>query len=588
MENEYRFGVQLKEAIERQQQKRERKAYDTCLSLIREGNFDSEKRLEYIEGFRYCVSVLDKEQETLVGVILKMDWCECEDEIVTSYVNFLTELLSAHTFYLRGCLRMLIQKFTPALKGNAELDSFVLESMDKQFSNVHKAMISILNIVPTAPRHLLIKLSDMFPYVGRHQIFTQSYVKNLLLIATYMPTLQEKLFEIIIDNLLKIDVQILKCDIEDEVNSDEDDEDDLMQFDVEIDKENIHNTVDHKHQDVEMRNESARKLDNLMVTVFEFIQKQCFHSGIVDWKKAELLYNDLMQVFEVVLLPTHASAFVQFVIFYICSLDQYFVNSFLEFCWQKVCNPNVAIVLRQTAVAYIGSLVARAKFIKGDVVETCLTLFSDWIHGYLNLLDSGVYPDIHKHATFYSVCQTLLYVFVFRHKCVLEQANWRAFVRKLGFEQIIGSRLNPLKFCLATVVDMFARITRMHEIVFCYTIIEHNKRSLVSTSFGNETRDKKNIFDSFFPFDPYLLKKSSKYVVPLYQEWTGIEGDDPPDEDEAVIMDDNENEGDAKKDSKLDALGLSYSVSPATPRFGWCISPGFHPELMKPAAIPEE
>ncbi len=264
---------------------------------------------------------------------------------------------------------------------------------------------------------------------------------------------------------------------------------------------------------------------------------------------------------------------------------QYFVSSFLEFCWQKVCDPNVAIILRQTAAAYIGSFVARAKFITGEIVRTCLVLFSDWIHSYLNVLDSGVYPDIYKHATFYSVCQTLLYVFVFRHKSIMEEPDWRVFVRKINFEGIISSRLNPLKFCLSTVVDMFARITRMHEIVFCYTIIEHNKRSLMPAVVGIEARDKKNILDSFFPFDPYLLKKSSKFIAPIYQEWSGIEGDNDLGVEDEVVKDDNENE-DALKDNKIE--GVSYSISPATPRFDWCISPGFHPELIKNPPIYEE
>ena len=245
------------------------------------------------------------------------------------------------------------------------------------------------------------------------------------------------------------------------------------------------------------------------------------------------------------------------------------------------------MVLRQTAAAYIGSFVARAKFIPGDVVQTCLLLFSDWIHSYLNVLDSGVYPDLHKHATFYSVCQTLLYVFVFRHKCILEDVNWRSFVRKLSLERIVSSRLNPLKFCLSSVVDMFARITRMHEIVFCYTILEHNKRSILSNITPVETRDKNNILDSFFPFDPYLLKKSAKFIKPIYQEWTGIEGDDLVMDEDDVVKDTNENE-DFLSLKKLDDTGISFSISPGTPRFDWCISPGFHPEIIKNNSISEE
>ena len=237
------------------------------------------------------------------------------------------------------------------------------------------------------------------------------------------------------------------------------------------------------------------------------------------------------------------------------------------------------VILRQTAAAYIGSFVARAKFLKLDIVKTCLVLFSDWIHSYLNVLDSCVYPDLSKHSTFYSVCQTLFYVFVFRFRCIEEEHDWRAFIKKLNLDRIVTSRLNPLKFCAQTIVDMFARVTRKYEVVFCYTIIEHNRRSLLSSTMTAGLRDRKNMLDSFFPFDPYLLKKSSKYIDPVYQEWTGIDG-----EDSFVEKDNNENR-ESLDETKFDDSKMQFSISPGTPRFDICISPGFHPELIKKPGV---
>ena len=261
---------------------------------------------------------------------------------------------------------------------------------------------------------------------------------------------------------------------------------------------------------------------------------------------------------------------------------QYFANSFLEFCWQKVCDPNVPVILRQTASAYIGSFVARAKFLKLDIVKTCLELLSDWIHSYLNVLDSCVYPDLSKHAAFYSVCQTLFYVFVFRFRYIEEMHNWRDFLKKLNLDRIVTCRLNPLKFCAQTVVDMFARVTRKYEIVFCYTIIEHNRRSLLPSTVSGGLKDKKNMLDSFFPFDPYLLKKSSKFIEPIYQQWIGIDGDD------SYAEGDGNGNKDSFDETKLDDMKIQLSVSPGTPRFDICISPGFHPELVKRHVTSEE
>eukprot|EP00112_Aurelia_sp_Birch-Aquarium-sp1_P000797 Seg1077.16 transcript_id=Seg1077.16/GoldUCD/mRNA.D3Y31 product="RNA polymerase I-specific transcription initiation factor RRN3" protein_id=Seg1077.16/GoldUCD/D3Y31 len=466
------FANVLKEAI-LEKQAGERDRYNSVLKVLSEGKFSPESLLGYIEACRSCVGLLNREHETLVGAILKLDWTSASEDVVTSYINFLTELVSAHTFFLRSCFKMLLQKFMPNVKITDRLDELDLKDYEVQFENVHKAICAMTKIVPTAPRHLLVKLCDLFPYIGKHQVLLEAYIKNLLYLTKYLPSLQEKIFEIIIDNLLKIDVQICKKDIEEELDVDSDGEMDETQFEFEIEKEPQKSTeevMEQNRKNNEMKNESGRKLDNLMSTIFEYVQKTCFHDDIVDWEKSENLYNDLVRVFEVVLLPTHASSYVQFIIFYICSFDQ----------------------------------------------------------------------------------------------------------------------VDPLKFCAPSIVDMFARVTRMHEVVFCYTIIEHNKRSFLPTMFTNSVRDNKNMLDSFFPFDPYLLKKSSTYIKPIYQEWTGIESDDiEEDDEEEVIKDDNGNEDRLKAKQLEDAI-MQFSISPGTPRFDLCVSPGFHPELMKNTPLNEE
>ena len=90
------------------------------------------------------------------------------------------------------------------------------------------------------------------------------------------------------------------------------------------------------------------------------------------------------------------------------------------------------------------------------------------------------------------------------------------------------------------------------------------------------------MLDSFFPFDPYLLRKSSCFVTPIYQDWTGIEGDDLDGE-----KDGNGNREMAEEE-KLDDSKIQYSLSPRTPKFDLCISPGFHPEFKTKQTIYEE
>lgn len=145
------------------------------------------------------------------------------------------------------------------------------------------------------------------------------------------------------------------------------------------------------------------------------------------------------------------------------------------------------------------------------------------------------------------------------------------YLQSLNLERVVMCQLNPLKLCLPAVTSMFAAITRYkplsrcaaqallsflilmycwifhmegsicrhfslrkhwyhdlwrfsvghswaffvlyrkYQIVFCYNVIERNKRHMLpvvrSSTGGDCVTIKTNPLDSFFPFDPYLLKR---------------------------------------------------------------------------------
>lgn len=129
---------------------------------------------------------------------------------------------------------------------------------------------------------------------------------------------------------------------------------------------------------------------------------------------------------------------------------------------------------------------------------------------------------------------------------VISQQLGMSFLRQLNMERIVSSRLNPLKvwpgayyslcsrcmmllvflfyscsfllcsflqICLPSVVDLFAQLTSRYELLFCYTLLEQNKRLVLSTgsSMGSgatvTAAQTANPLDCFFPFDPYTLKR---------------------------------------------------------------------------------
>jgi hypothetical protein len=86
------------------------------------------------------------------------------------------------------------------------------------------------------------------------------------------------------------------------------------------------------------------------------------------------------------------------------------------------------------------------------------------------------------------------------------------WVRDTGWCFTVSVHL--MQVCLPSVVEMFASVASQHEVAFCFTILEHNKRILFSQEVGGGHLTSTltgsagaNLLDCFFPFDPYQLKR---------------------------------------------------------------------------------
>lgn len=82
-----------------------------------------------------------------------------------------------------------------------------------------------------------------------------------------------------------------------------------------------------------------------------------------DWEATKKLYKELLTVFDKIILTTHGSCHCQFIMFYICSFKPELSDGFIDYLWKKVQNPSIGPVFRQISSFYIGSFLARAKYI---------------------------------------------------------------------------------------------------------------------------------------------------------------------------------------------------------------------------------
>ena len=146
----------------------------------------------------------------------------------------------------------------------------------------------------------------------------------------------------------------------------------------------------------------------------------------------------------------------------------------------------------------------------------------------------------------------------------------------------------------------FARVAQATGFVYCYSIMEANRRSDYATNADagrGPSKPRALVFEqsvtselnTFFPFDPYKLPRSGSYIQGVYREWSSVAIDDDEEEDEEEdqeeeeeVADDVDDAGDAQSvgifingarassqpADETDGLGESFggmSISPARP-----------------------
>lgn len=329
--------------------------------------------------------------------------------------------------------------------------------------------------------------------------------------------LRPRVLQLIVDHLLQIDVLIILEDSDDE---------DLF-FPVEMDQDT--------------RPDMATKLDRMMDLMFSYIDRWTAKGP----EEQELLWKILLDIFEMKLINTHKSKYVQFLLFYVCKVNPIFPQQFIDFVFARMNDPRLPIHTRQTCAGYLGSFLSRGAFLSLDLITGTLQRLVDWALKYVGEFDvtpsaqqlmrqtqlSNVNPnnkmtvpmDVESHGLFYSLCQSTFYIVCFHSQTLLGTKELIEFFKRLNILRIITSPLNPLKFCLPHVSAEFARLCSSHGNNVPNQLIERNKNIVVPTKTANGGL---NQLETFFPFDPYLLRTSSKYVKDLYNEWKGPQPDD--------------------------------------------------------------
>ncbi|ETN66338.1 transcription initiation factor RRN3 [Anopheles darlingi] len=491
--------------------------YDELLQKLKEEEIDDVQFMELFIDAKRSVPLMKTYFTLLVDQLLSMRWLDRSGECVEAYKNFVIELSIVHKNFCPMTITKLVKLFIPTPAARNQWNVGVPEDGQRlQLAAVHDLIMRLTNVIPMIFDVVLTQLRKNFPYHKKPTYEVTGYLYNVLQVTEYASIYCDELLDIVFHQLLQLDVNVPRSDIEATEYPDED-----MIFDMAINGEEEGKDEGER---TSMKHPLAETLDCFMHIMFNFIERSIKDEG----GQADRLFKIMFKQFETHVLPTHNTDHVQFLLFYFCSFKLSYAEHFISSLWKNVSNPNISPTVRQASVGYIASMLARAKFVPLSFLKTMLQELSQWVHGYIQRSDSMHHNQTLKaHLVFYSVCQAIFYVVAFRSKHLTANAKNLSFLQSLQLSSIVTCHLNPLRVCLPTVATAFAGVTRSYQLAYCHTILERNARRKLATVYSNSSaQTPEDCLDTFFPFDPYMLIKSGQRIEPLYLQYQVHEVDE--------------------------------------------------------------
>ena len=445
---------------------------------------------------------------------------------------------------------------------------------------VHRVTKRVLETFPTGTMAFLDQLKQAYPHHVRPIGEQRAFLSNILRVSTYQPQLLPEIWEIVVDRLIKLDVTVDPAKLEalNHCNSgalDITDEDELFGLEMEETSE----------EGMKML-ESAGKLDAMMHIILQF-----WRDIMVDHTQSreskDLMFKSLLNTFfpnqpsrHSKILTTFRSKYVQFLVFYACHFQNQYSKDFLQLLIVKIIDSSTADTLRHAAGSYLGSFLARAKYLKLANIELSLRLLVTWVLEYMDKECPYVTgPDPNHHSLFYNLVQGLFYVLCFRLPQLMgaENGKYDTFLRlELRLRDIILCPLNPLKVVDQGVGHKFMTLAVKYRLIETHVLrdlLEYNKTLIVNGIVEFEEEH------SYFPFDTYNLVESRQLIEggaqsSLYQKWEEA-ADDIFTEDDAsgAGWRDEREESEGPEESiamsLTSQLSISEHQSSASPSSNW-------------------
>lgn len=245
-------------------------------------------------------------------------------------------------------------------------------------------------------------------------------------------------------------------------------------------------------------------LDSMMEIMFGYIKE---HINIDKINGTRRTFEVMLDSFEKSALPTHRLRCVQFLWFFACSQDTLYAELFMGLLVSRLLDSSTPTTIRVSAAYYLGSFMARAKYLDISSVRACVKLLNGWAYSYVEATEpSHTDPDVKKYPVFYATVQSLIYVFCFKYKSLMminenednqNNYNINGFKRihtineytsgkfpseMVGFQRVLINKFEPLRVCSKLIAMEFASIAMKLDLMYCYPYIERSTGASGTTS----------------------------------------------------------------------------------------------------------
>ncbi|XP_063233419.1 RNA polymerase I-specific transcription initiation factor RRN3 isoform X2 [Bacillus rossius redtenbacheri] len=479
------------------------KPYEELVLTLRDSELQDGDLEQLLHCVRQCVPVLDESLHHFVNAFLKIKWLHRSDGVVVAYQDFLVELVSAHNYYIVSVLEALVSGFSEVLSSNEWEDSQPTQKEVDCYARIHSVLLVLLKVVPMSGEKLVQAVVKKFPYLKVSPHEQESFLYNVMHVVDQQPMLAKDLMLLVVSRLVALDVS-MPC------SSQEEGQGEVFQMEDPG---------------------SGHTLDVLMCALLHHVRKRCS----TGWEGAKTAYSLQLHAFERAVLPTHATGYAQFLMFYACSFRLTLAEAFIDFLWRVATAISRPSVIRQAAATYLASFLARASYVTLNMLKSTLAEMAAWIHKYISNQEDleSVNLDVRLHDL--------------------------TFLQSLGLAQMVTCVLNPLRVCQPVLVRRFAAVTRTHQLAYCYTVMERNARSTMPVIYMDDMGlavSTATYLEAVFPYDPLHIPRCRSIIAPFYREFDDMDlsEDEPNDVEEASghLQEDN--------DDFLDDMSLGTSA----------------------------